>query len=96
MAVAFSVVARGGTGATARDRTSPRRTIGVASADRWITLDRWLASARRGELFGVTGLDGLARRTVATQVVLVLAARGGRDLGTDLAERAFAGATMAA
>ncbi|MFO0754978.1 MAG: hypothetical protein U0359_00685 [Byssovorax sp.] len=96
MAVAFSVVAGGGSGATARDRTSPQRTVGVASADRWITLDRWLAAARRGELFGIDGLDGLARRTVAEHVVLVLAARGGRELGADLVERAFAGAAMAA
>ncbi|MFO0757061.1 MAG: hypothetical protein U0359_11265 [Byssovorax sp.] len=48
----FSVVAGGGSGATARDRTaSPQRTVGVASADRWITLDRWLAAARRAGVF---------------------------------------------
>lgn len=96
MAIAFSVVAGGGTGATARARTSPQRTVGVASADRWVTLDRWLGAARRGEFFGVTGLGGLTRRAVAEQVVLALAARGGRALGADLVERAFAGAAMAA
>jgi len=59
-------------------------------------LVRWVEAARRGELFAVTGLDGLDRRSVARQVVLVLAARGGHLLGGDLTESAFEGAVIAA
>lgn len=96
MALAFAIVTRGGTGAAARARTSPSRVLGPAATERWATLDRWLAAARRGDLFGITGLGGLARHAVAEHVVLVLAARGGRDLGEDLDEAAFAGASMVA
>jgi hypothetical protein len=96
IALAFAVVARGGTSRTARARTSPSSTVGTSAAERWATLERWIAAARRGELFGVAGLGGLVRRRVAEQVVLALAARGGRDLGAEITESAFAGASIAA
>jgi hypothetical protein len=96
MALAFAVVARGGTSRAARVRTSPSRAVGASAAERWVTVVRWIEAARRGELFGVAGLDGLSRRGVAEQVVLALAARGGRDLGVEIAESAFAGASIAA
>ncbi len=96
IALAFAVVARGGTSAEARARTSPAPIVGVAAAERWTTLARWIDAARCGLLFDVTGLGGLARRRVAEQVVLALAARGGRALGAALAESAFAGASLAA
>ena len=96
IALAFAVVARGGTSGAARVRTSPSRAVGASAADRWVTVDRWIEAARRGALFGVAGLGGLARRHVAEQVVLALAARAGRDLGAELVESAFAGASIAA
>jgi hypothetical protein len=96
IAIAFVVVARGGTSAAARARTSPSHALGASAVDRWVTLVRWLDAARRGELFGVAGLGGLSRRGVAEQVVLALAARGGRDLGAEIAASAFAGASIAA
>ncbi|MFO0762650.1 MAG: hypothetical protein U0359_39795 [Byssovorax sp.] len=95
MAVAFSVVAGGGLVrplATARARSARWGRLG-GSVDHPRPLAR--GGAARGAL-GIDGLDGLARRTVAEHVVLVLAARGGRELGADLVERAFAGAAMAA
>jgi hypothetical protein len=53
-------------------------------------------AARDGELFGVRGLTGLARRSIARQVAQVLAARGGRELGGALAEKVFIGSAIAA
>ncbi|MEO8905392.1 MAG: hypothetical protein ABI488_23000 [Polyangiaceae bacterium] len=47
-------------------------------------------------LFDVSGLMGLALRSVARQVAQVLAARGGRELGGALAEKVFIGAVIAA
>jgi hypothetical protein len=96
IALAFAVVARGGTSRAARASISPSPAVGASAAERWATLERWIRAARRGELFGVAGLEGLERRRVAEQVLLALAARGGRDLGADLAESAFAGASIAA
>jgi hypothetical protein len=96
IALAFAVVARGGTSRAARAGTSPSCTVGASAAERWATLERWIEAARRGALFGVAGLEGLARRRVAEQVVLALAARGGHDLGAEIAESAFAGASIAA
>jgi hypothetical protein len=62
-----------------------------------MTLIRWLEAARRGELFGISGLvERLERRSVAEHVVHALAARAGWTLGADLAELAFAGASIAA
>jgi hypothetical protein len=95
MALALAVVARGGTSRAARAGTSPSRAVGASAAERWVTVVRWIEAARRGELFGVAGLDGLARRGVAEQVVLALAARAGRDLGVEIAASAFAGASIA-
>lgn len=95
IALAFATYGRGGTSADARARTSSSRDVGASAAERWMTLARWLDAARRGELFGVTGLDGLGRRRVAEQVVLALAGRAGRALGDDLAASAFVGAAIA-
>ena len=57
---------------------------------------RWIEATRRGQLFGVAGLAGLERRRVAEQVTLALAARGGCQLGGDLGQSAFVGATITA
>jgi hypothetical protein len=96
IALAFAAYGHGATGREVRARTSPSRTVGGSAVERWLTLVRWIEAARRGELFGVMGLGGLDRRSVARQVVLVLAARGGRLLGGDLTESAFEGAVIAA
>lgn len=96
IAVAFAAYGHGATSREVRDQTSPSRRVGGSAVERWLTLVRWIEAARRGELFGVTGLGGGDRRSVARQVVLVLAARGGRQLGGDLTESAFEGAVIAA
>lgn len=96
IALAFAVYARGETSAAARSRTSPSRVVGASATERWPTLTRWIEAARRAELFGVAGLTHLARRSVANQIVLALAARAGHTPGVDLAASAFAGAAMAA
>ena len=96
IALAFAAYARGETSAAVRDRTSPSTVVGGSARDRWMTLVRWLDSASRGELFAVSNLGGLARRRVAEQVTLALAARAGRQLGGDLVDAAFAGAVEAA
>jgi hypothetical protein len=96
IALAFAKYARGETSAAVRHLTSPSRVVGGSAGDRWMTLVRWLDAAGRGELFAVSNLGALARRNVAEQVTLALAARAGRELGGDLAEAAFAGAAEAA
>jgi hypothetical protein len=96
ISLAFAAYGRGATGREVRARTSPWTKVGGSAVERWVTLVRWIEAARRGELFAVTGLGGLDRRSVARQVVLVLAARGGRLLGEDLTESAFEGAVIAA
>ena len=96
MALAFAAYGHGATSAVVRAQTSPSQKVGGSATERWVTLARWLDLARRGELFAVTGLGGLDRRSVARQVALVLAARGGRLLGGDLSESAFEGASIAA
>ena len=77
-------------------RTSPSREVGASATERWVTLVRWIEAARRGELFGVAGLGDLGRRRIAQQVALALAGRAGHTTGADLAESAFAGASIAA
>lgn len=96
ISLAFAAYGRGATGRKVRAQTSPSHVVGGSAVERWLTLVRWIEAARRGELFGVTGLGGVDRRSVARQVVLVLAARGGRLLGEDLTESAFEGAVIAA
>jgi hypothetical protein len=97
IAVALAAYARGETGAAVRRRTSPSALIGASAHERWITLLRWIDATRVGRLFKVAGVDQrLPRRRAAQQVVLVLAARAGRNLGDDVAEAAFAGAAIAA
>jgi hypothetical protein len=86
----------GESSAGVRARTSPSRSVGGAAVEHWGTLRRWLEAARRGALFGVCGLTGHTRRTVARQVAQVLAARGGRELGGALEEKVFIGAAIAA
>lgn len=94
---ALALYARGATSAVVRARTSPLRVVGGAARERWVTLTRWVEAARRGELLGVmVRPTGLSRRSVAEQVMLVLAARAGHPLGADLSESAFAGALIAA
>jgi hypothetical protein len=96
IALALSRYARGETSKAVRAGVSPSSVVGASSVDRWITLTRWLESARRGELFHITGLGELSRRRVAEHVTLALAARGGHRLGDDLAESAYRGAAIAA
>ena len=96
ISLALAAYGHGATGREVRERTSPWRKVGGSAVERWLTVVRWIEAARLGELFGVTGLAGLDRRNVARQVVLVLAARGGRLLGGDLTESAFEGAMIAA
>lgn len=79
-----------------RSRTSPSRLVGGSATERWVTLARWIDTARHGGLFGVAGLGELGRRRVAEHVALGLAARAGHKLGADLAESAFHGAAIAA
>ena len=79
-----------------RAQTSPSRVVGGSAAERWLTLVRWVEAARRGRLVRVTGLGDLDRRSVAKQVALVLAARGGHSLGEDLPRSTFEGAVIAA
>jgi hypothetical protein len=96
ISLAFSAYGHGATGREVRAQTSPSRRVGGSAVERWQTLVRWLDAARRGELFSVPGLGEHDRRSVAEQVALVLAARGGRLLGGDLAQSAFDGAVIAA
>jgi hypothetical protein len=96
ISLAFAAYGHGATGREVRAQTSPSRRVGGSAVERWQTLVRWLDAARRGELFSVTGLGEHDRRSVAEQVALVLAARGGRLLGGDLAQSAFDGAVIAA
>jgi hypothetical protein len=96
IALAFEAYGHGATGVVVRAQTSPSQVVGGSSAERWLTLVRWIDAARRGELFGVTGLGDLGRRSVAKQVALVLAGRGGHMLGGDLTRSAFEGAMIAA
>jgi hypothetical protein len=96
IALALSTYARGETSAAARARTSPSHVVGASAAERWATLTRWIDAARRGDVFGVTGLGGLDRRRVAEHVALALAGRAGHQLGGDLGESAFTGASIAA
>jgi hypothetical protein len=71
---------------------------GLDRLDRWSACERWVEAARRGELFPRVGRhdDGLSRRAVAERTALWLAGRVGLGPGFDLAERAFAGAALAA
>ena len=97
VAQALALYARGATSVVVRAKTSPSRAVGGSARERWVTLTRWVESARGGTLFGgVVGVAGLGRRAVAEQVMLVLAARAGHALGAELSESAFAGALIAA
>ena len=96
IAVALEAYGRSVSSAAVRESTSPSKTIGVAARDRWVTLTRWIDAVRSGELFGVRGFGGLARRVAAAQVALALAARGGRAIGADITAAVFAGAAIAA
>jgi len=96
IALALAAYGRGETSVAARVRTSPSHEVGASATERWVTLVRWIEAARRGELFGVTGLSELERRGVAQQVAFVLAGRGGHKIGADRAESTFAGASIAA
>lgn len=97
-AIALAVAAhvRGATSAAIRALTCPAAVVGVAAVERWATLRRWLEAARRGELFGLCGMEALSLTQVAEQVMLTLAARGGHVRGADLAVSAFEGAALAA
>lgn len=96
MAGAIAAYARGATTSAARAATAPAAHTGASSAERWITLCRWLDAAERGELFAVGGLERMPRRFVAEHVALALAARGGHVHGGDLVHSAFVGASVAA
>lgn len=86
----------GESSASVRARTSPSRSVGGSAVEHWVTLRRWIEAARSAALFGVCGLTEVARRSVARQVVQVLAARGGRELGGALEEKVFIGAALSA
>ena len=86
----------GASSASVRARTSSSLSVGSSAVDHWVTLRRWVEAARGGGLFAVGGLGAHARRSVARQVVHVLAARAGRELGQALDEKVFIGAAIAA
>jgi hypothetical protein len=95
--LALALYARGAPSTQVRARTCPSRVVGGSARERWVTLTRWVESARGGELFsGGAHAVGLPRRVVAEQVMLLLAARAGHRLGADLCDSAFAGAQIAA
>lgn len=96
IALAFTAYAGGATSAAVRSLISPSRHVGCSSTERWVTLTRWLEAARRGELFGLSGMADLGRRRVAEHAVLALSGRGGWTLGADLSASAFHGASIAA
>jgi hypothetical protein len=96
IALAFAAYGNGASSRAVRAQTSPSRVVGGSAVERWVTLVRWIEAAQRGRLFGVTGLGDLDRRSVAKQVALVLAGRGGHGLGGDLTRSAFEGAVIAA
>lgn len=96
IALAFAAYGHGASSRAVRAQTSPSRVVGGSAVERWLTLVRWIEAARRGSLFGVTGLGDHDRRSVAKQVALVLAGRGGHSLGEDLTRSAFEGAVIAA
>ena len=96
IAGALAAFARGTTSAAVRAQTRPSSHVGVAAVERWVTLERWIEAAQRGELFAVRGLGELGARLVAEHVTLALAARGGHRPGMDLGASAFVGAAMAA
>jgi hypothetical protein len=95
IASALAAVASGATSAAVRTRTRPAPRVGNSAVERWIALERWLETARRGALFAVRGLEELSRRRVAEQVTLVLASRGGHAPGVELGASAFVGAALA-
>jgi hypothetical protein len=95
--LALALYAQGAPSSRVRARTCPSRLVGGSARERWVTLTRWIESARRGELLvGRAHAVGLPRRAVAEQVMLLLAARAGHRLGAELSESAFAGALIAA
>lgn len=95
--LALALYARGASSAHVRERSCPSRVVGGSARERWVTLTRWVEAARRGKLFGGRAhAEGLPRRAVAEQVMLLLAARAGHGLGADLCDSAFAGAQIAA
>jgi len=96
IALALAHYAAGWTTVAVRAATSPARTVGVAAADRWVTVERWARAARRVGLLGLGPLDAATDRLAAERLVLVLAGRAGWQLGDDLAARAFEGAAIAA
>lgn len=95
IAGALAAYARGETTPSVRATTAPHGPTGPSAMERWITLVRWLDAIERGALFAIRDLVGLARRAVAEQATLVLAARAGRVLGEDLSRYAFMGASLA-
>lgn len=96
IALAFEAYGRGETSISVRRRVSPSSTVGASARERWVTLVRWIDAARDGRVFDVSGVSEFPRRGVAERVALALAGRAGRALGDDLAEAAFAGASIAA
>lgn len=96
IAGAVASYAAGATTPQVRALTKPAGPTGPSSAERWITLVRWLDAAERGELFGISDLGHRPRRVVAELVTLALAARAGRLPGDDLARCAFAAGSLAA
>ena len=95
--LALALYAQGAPSARVRARTCPSCVVGGSARERWVTLTRWVESARRGELFvGWAQVVGLTGRAVAEQVMLRLAARAGHRLGAALCDSAFAGAQIAA
>ena len=95
--LALALYAQGAPSTHVRACTCPSHVVGGSARERWVTLTRWIESARRGELFGGRPCAaGLLRRAVAEQLMLLLAARAGHRLGAALTESAFAGALIPA
>jgi hypothetical protein len=96
IAVALARYGRGDTSASTRAAVSPDRVVGGSAIDRWAALGRWVDAVRHGGLFAIRGVEGATARERAKAVTLVLAARGGHQLGGDLLASVLRGAAAAA
>jgi hypothetical protein len=96
MAAAFFRYAEGDSMAAVRRMLRPTTAVGVAAADGWVTLRRWLRAAGLGLLFRVGSVPSTAARHVAEHVTLVLVGRGGWRPGADRFAAALRGAVIAA
>lgn len=93
IALGLLMFADGNTAVAVRAALCPDTRLGLASRDRWRTLERWCRDARDGAL--LPGLGPLDRaqsyRQVASRVALALEGRGRTGLGGDRAEAVWQG-----